>query len=207
MRANVIIGATLGLLLMTQIGVVRGEYATVSVSERIARLIMQLGDDAFAIREAASRELATIGEPAIAALQKATAATNDLEIRQRAKQIVTTIHAEIAAQRVAKEMATWQGSWQVYPDGTKVVIADDSWSWIDANGAISAAGRLKVVELGDDKSRVEWAHEVGPMKGASTKVIMHISGVETLDYNGSYDDFPTDLGKGPHARAMKKLPK
>jgi HEAT repeat protein len=50
-------------------------------SDRVAVLIKQLGDDAFAKREAASSELENIGEPAIPALRKAATSIDDLEIR------------------------------------------------------------------------------------------------------------------------------
>jgi hypothetical protein len=60
--------------------------------ERVAALIRQLGDDAFAKREAASKELLAIGVPALAALKKARA-SDDPEVRRRA----TLLHQKIAA--------------------------------------------------------------------------------------------------------------
>jgi RNA polymerase sigma factor (sigma-70 family) len=60
--------------------------------QRVAALIRQLGDDAFAKREAASKELEAIGVPALAALKKARA-SDDPEIRRRA----TLLHQKIAA--------------------------------------------------------------------------------------------------------------
>src|SRR5262245_8692197 len=49
----------------------------------VARLIRQLGDDEFLKREAASQELASIGEPAYDALRRAAATSEDVEIRRR----------------------------------------------------------------------------------------------------------------------------
>jgi RNA polymerase sigma factor (sigma-70 family) len=61
---------------------------------RIAALVRQLGDDAFAKREAASKELQAIGVPALAALNKAKA-SDDPEVRRRAillyKKIAATL--------------------------------------------------------------------------------------------------------------------
>src|SRR5262245_1350902 len=42
------------------------------VADRVARLVKQLGHNEFAKREAASKELDAIGEPALGALRKAT---------------------------------------------------------------------------------------------------------------------------------------
>ena len=50
----------------------------------IARLVKQLGDDDFDQREAATKQLEAIGEPARAALHEAAAFSKDAEIRQRA---------------------------------------------------------------------------------------------------------------------------
>ena len=50
--------------------------------KEIACLVKQLGDDKFTEREAASKELAAIGEPARAALLEAAASRDDAEIRR-----------------------------------------------------------------------------------------------------------------------------
>src|SRR5205814_6087496 len=54
----------------------------------IARVVKQLGDDDFDMREAASKELEAIGEPARPALLEAAASSADLEIRQRASGLI-----------------------------------------------------------------------------------------------------------------------
>ncbi len=59
----------------------------------IARLIRQLADARFTKRETASRELETIGTPALPALRKAAASHEDIEIRQRTARLVRTIEA------------------------------------------------------------------------------------------------------------------
>ena len=59
-------------------------------TDRIALLIKQLGENAFAKRDAATKELEAIGEKALPALRNA-AANGDLEIRRRAQKLITTI--------------------------------------------------------------------------------------------------------------------
>src|SRR5262249_5517618 len=56
----------------------------------VERLIRQLGSEDFARREAASKRLQAIGEPALPALRKAMG-SEDLEVRHRARGIVTAI--------------------------------------------------------------------------------------------------------------------
>src|SRR5438552_2008573 len=60
----------------------------------IARLVKQLGDDDFYKREAASKRLAEIGEPAFDALHKAET-SDDLEVRHRAENIVAVIEDKL----------------------------------------------------------------------------------------------------------------
>jgi WD40 repeat protein len=59
--------------------------------ERLARLVEDLGDDDFATREIATRELARFNEAARAVLQKAARSSPDLEIRRRAERILQTM--------------------------------------------------------------------------------------------------------------------
>src|SRR4051812_23781761 len=56
----------------------------------VRRLIEQLGDDDFGVREAATARLKRAGEPALDALHKALS-SYDLEVRLRAGRIVATI--------------------------------------------------------------------------------------------------------------------
>src|SRR5205085_10660909 len=60
----------------------------------IARLIKQLGDDDFFNREAATKRLKEIGEPAFDALQKAST-SDDLEVRRRAEPIIAVIENKL----------------------------------------------------------------------------------------------------------------
>src|SRR5262245_43843330 len=72
-------------------------------SAEVARLIGQLGDDDFDVREAATKALETIGEPAYEALRKA-AREKDPEVRRRAERVVQTIEARWRIRRIAGRM-------------------------------------------------------------------------------------------------------
>jgi WD40 repeat protein len=66
---------------------------------QIARLVEQLGDDDFGTREAATRRLKEIGEPALASLHKAMA-SKDLEVRRRAREIVSVIENRLYGEQL-----------------------------------------------------------------------------------------------------------
>src|SRR5262249_34386293 len=94
-----------------------------AMTARVEQLIKQLGDDSFAKREAASRELETIGEPALPALRKSADTDRDPEIRCRARRVVETL----AARASARELAKWVGYWKT-ADGVWLQIDGQRWS-------------------------------------------------------------------------------
>ena len=61
----------------------------------IARLVKQLGSSDFRKRGAASKELESIGEPARAALRKAAASGDDVEMKRRASGLIQTLNAKL----------------------------------------------------------------------------------------------------------------
>jgi hypothetical protein len=61
-----------------------------AAAEEIARLVRELGDDAFDVREAATKRLTEIGRPALAALREA-AKSGEAEVSSRAARIVAAI--------------------------------------------------------------------------------------------------------------------
>ena len=93
MRTYLVVGAVVGMILVGPAGTLRGHPGQETDAERIARLIKQLGDDSFTKREAASKELDSIGESAISALRKVVASSPDAEIRRRAETIIGAIRA------------------------------------------------------------------------------------------------------------------
>ncbi len=89
--ARPVVGALICILLAIQAGALRGDPNKNSAPTRIAFLIEQLGDRKYVKREAASKELERIGEPALGPLRQAATTSRDLEIRRRAELLVRVI--------------------------------------------------------------------------------------------------------------------
>jgi HEAT repeat protein len=106
MRTYLIVGAVVGMMVVGRAGTLRGDPGQELDAERIARLIKQLGDDSFARREAASKELEGLGAPAVAALRKAAASDDDPEIRRRAHRIEEAITDAAAQADLVKRPAS-----------------------------------------------------------------------------------------------------
>ena len=64
--------------------------ATAELKDKIARLIKELGDNEWSVREAASKALVDIGQPALAALKEALK-SKDAEVAMRAREAVEKI--------------------------------------------------------------------------------------------------------------------
>jgi len=88
-----------------------GDPGDETMTARIQCLIQQLGDNSYAKRGAANRELQSIGEPALDALRKAAAATDDAEVRGRAERIIEAVMRPIRVAAAMKELAKWEGGW------------------------------------------------------------------------------------------------
>jgi WD40 repeat protein len=73
-------------------------------TERIARLIADLEDARFSVRERATDELEGIGELALPALRKALAGRPSLELRRRASEVVAKIEAPVPPPRRLREI-------------------------------------------------------------------------------------------------------
>src|SRR5947207_3446559 len=75
-------------------GMLRGAAEKDPVQQRIDALIAQLGDDEYARREAAGKQLEELGDAAMPALRLATD-NNDPEIRIRAQQLIVNIALQL----------------------------------------------------------------------------------------------------------------
>ncbi len=84
--------------------------------KEIARLVKQLGSSDYRMRDAATKRLTEIGEPALDALGKAT---DTLEMRRRAEQIVAVIE-----NKLWPELILTGGSVSVSADGKRVLTND-----------------------------------------------------------------------------------
>ena len=73
-------------------------------TDDINQLIRQLGSPEFAEREAATRRLQAIGEPAVEALRKATEGSDDPEVRHRARQLRAPLRARSASSEASQSI-------------------------------------------------------------------------------------------------------
>src|SRR5262249_6117140 len=64
-------------------------------------------------REAASKELADIGEPALTALRRAATSREEHEIRQRAERIIHAIAARAADAALERQLTAVKSNWTV----------------------------------------------------------------------------------------------
>jgi hypothetical protein len=120
MRTGTFVCVVVALPLVAEVGSLRGNSGEATKSDRVAALIKQLGDHAFARREAARKELEDIGEPALAALRPAATSSDDLEIRRRAERIIQTIATRAADAAIKRQLAAFAGKWNVeFTNGVK----------------------------------------------------------------------------------------
>ncbi len=100
--------------------------ATAPSDEEIDRLIEQLGSKKFAEREAAAKALDKLGEPALAALQKAATDNANPQIRRRAGELARAIDERVGGQAFALVGHTDAvSSVVVSPDGTFILSGSD----------------------------------------------------------------------------------
>ncbi|HEX5273294.1 MAG TPA: hypothetical protein VFW33_22510, partial [Gemmataceae bacterium] len=78
----------------------------------VEKLIRDLGDDDFEVRESASRRLALIGEPALPLIEKAHK-SGDAEVRRRTEDLKAEIVATATARR--RELLSKEAPWRVRP--------------------------------------------------------------------------------------------
>ncbi len=167
--------------------------------DRISRLVGQLGDDEFEKREAASRELEAVGEPALPALREAASGKN-LEARRRARRVI-----EVLRRRAEKqELDRWEGRWR-RSDGVELTLKGDRWAWFAPDRA-PASGSLRIVELGKDRSKIDFIHLTGPVPGVTGKAIVRRRG-DLLYWRATStpaEGYPRDFGKDDEWARVKK---
>jgi formylglycine-generating enzyme required for sulfatase activity len=106
-------GGSVLLAAIAAVGLLPAEAEDPPASAQVAALIQQLGDDQYARREAAAKELEELGDVALPALRQATSSA-DLEIRLRARELVAAIALQlrtsksIGLQMVSIEPAAFQ---------------------------------------------------------------------------------------------------
>jgi hypothetical protein len=125
----------------------------------VQKLIRDLGDDEFTVRESASMRLVLVGEPALPYLEKALT-SDDAEVRRRARQIKERIVAIAVARR--KELLEKGSLHAVHPsfgflrkpqtlDGVRVDVVRVR---LPAKEAAAAAGLRELLGPGWDRIRL-----------------------------------------------------
>jgi uncharacterized protein (TIGR03067 family) len=185
MRTHAVVGGVVGIMLTAQLGILRSGPGEETESEKITRLVKQLGDDSFAKRETASKGLEAIGEPALDALRKAVASADDAEIRRRAEQAVQGITARLRAAAARKEVAKWEGSWEGDPGVTMTIKGDRCTSSTPSTGP--RTGTIRVIAVGEKVTQVDIFVEEGDTRGQTFRAIFRLDG-ETLHYCGTYGE-------------------
>jgi hypothetical protein len=190
MRTCTFVCTAVGALLAAAADNLRGGPGKETEPDRVRRLIEQLGDTRFAKREAASKELSAIGEPALPALRKAAASADDGERRRRAEQLIRLL-AERAARR---ELAKWEGSWET-ADGVWMKFNGDQWSsGTPTFGPVS--GTIQMIEVREKIVLANLIVEAGPTKGGLVLAIFRLEG-DRFDYCGTYTGArPTEFKNG-----------
>lgn len=213
MRCPVIVGAVIGILLVAQGGAPRAAPGKDTEAETIARLIKRLGDDAFARREAATRQLEAIGEPALEALRKAAASDGDAEIRARAARIIEVIAAVVTDRELKKLQGTWilvsrvEGGQVIRAtgDGTTMTYTGNKWVWKNG-GAVAQAGTWNVVVIGKTATTYNGRVTAGFNLGAEALGIFRLEG-DTFQYcegPSRPKDFTTRRGDGCYCCTWKR---
>jgi len=180
MRTCTFVGAVVGIILIAQAGTLRADPGNETETDRVVRLIKQLGDDAFAKREAASKELDAIGAPALDALRKAASDDDpDPETRQRAEQTARAVTRRIRAATARKELAKSEGSWQAAGDVKMTINGDRFISSTPGTGARN--GKLIAIEIREKVVLVDFVVEEGDVKGRTAQGILRLEG-DTLHY-------------------------
>src|SRR5947209_4935109 len=94
------LGVGIGLLgLLLALPPAAGADDAKATAARVAQLVKQLGSNAFAEREAASKQLEAIGPPALDALRPAANAP-DPEVKRRARELVQRLERRAEAETV-----------------------------------------------------------------------------------------------------------
>jgi uncharacterized protein (TIGR03067 family) len=175
-----------GVVFLAAAGGVLGDSPDERTAARVAGLVKQLGHNVFAKREAATKELDAIGEPALDALRKATS-HEDAEIRQRATKIVATITGRIRAAVTKKELERLQGTWSLVSmevGGQQIkgedksfvfVIKGDKWS-LHVNGQLSQAGTVQQIEVRAKHNAIDLPITQGGNVGTTATSIYAVDG-------------------------------
>src|SRR5262245_25080520 len=182
-RLIVVLCLAVGLACAIGLGIVGADGS--KEAEQIAGLVRQLGHKEFAKREAASKELDAIGEPALPALRKAIS-DPDAEIRQRAEKLVVSITGRVRAAAARKELEKLQGTWYTIStshqgaatgeDRTDTITYEGTEYVQRRNGQEWAAGTIEIVDATVSPKQIEYTPTWGLGKGMQFRSIYTLDG-------------------------------
>jgi uncharacterized protein (TIGR03067 family) len=196
----------ISVFLLAVAGVLPGGPGGEGETDRVARLVKQLGHKDFAKREAATRELDALGEPAVAALRKALS-DGDPEVRRRAERVLATVTGRLRTAVTRKELEKLQGAWSLvsYVSGGKqvkgedephlFVVKGDRWA-IHIDGQVFQAGTVQQVEVKAKHNAMDLLITVGSNVGATAASIYALEG-DLLKYLNGGEPRPTDFTTKP----------
>ena len=168
MNARIVSGSIAAVAIVAAAG--RASTDPAGPGDRVERMVRQLGDRSFTRREAASRDLVAIGEPAMGALRVAASSDSDPEVRARADRVINSI----AARARECELAKWDGLWQT---AEKVWLKIDGHRWSSATPTWGPnGGTMWVVEVGPSFVAADLLVEYGPNKGQTCQAIFKVDG-------------------------------
>jgi len=98
-------------MLLTASGALLAQEGSEPLDKKIDRLIHELGDEKYSVRQRAQEELAELGFEAYEALSAAKT-DDDLEIAARAKYLLLLIEAQWSAEYEPEEVRRWLGYYQ-----------------------------------------------------------------------------------------------
>jgi WD40 repeat protein len=128
----------------------KGKVPYLSEARRLRKLVADLDDDAFAVREAASRELAKLGPAAEVVLRQALRETSSVEVRRRAQVLLKGIEEVDETVVLCWRRAIWMLELNGSPEARRVLEAAASGTLGDKVrlDARSALDRLDKREKG-----------------------------------------------------------
>lgn len=203
-------------------GICAGTKSQEPDARLIARLVKQLGDDSFANREDASKELGKIGEPAVAALRTAVVSSGDFEVRRRAEAILQVIAARRLAIAAKKELDGLQGLWHstsIEINGAphsgenkadRHLFSGDQWTCTDGDSVVQEA-TVEIVTVGDTQVKVNFIITRGSRTGDTWVGIYERSG-DVLKWCGGFagegrtrpSSLATKPGDGYFLRSLRR---
>lgn len=161
-------------------------------AKRIARLIRQLGDDEFARREAATRELAALGKPALRALRNVAGSSEDPEVRRGAARAIALMAARMPGLLQEAEVVhqiDWPGvhtfTTSFSPDGRYFLAGGDS-------------GAVRLYETKSGKL----VHELAGHEHYIGHAIFTPDGKQVLSFSAGHALHVWDVGTGKELRKL-----